>query len=293
MQASEINCEALKKKYTCPGGVKYPIHLTFDDGPRPGRTELVISALKKHDVTATFFVNGDLLTPGEKNYRDDNIRTLRRIIDAGYPIGSHGFHHIHHSKLSLGELKKDVELARGAGIGVVVDGVRQGEFLARPLLFRLPYGDGWHPLTHNKKNKEQVMQTLSENGFTHVGWPHDGRARGLHISDWERGLNYQDLLLKRICEFKGGIVLMHDSQLHTARGIDEWISAVKCLGHPIVSMEPFMQDKQSVQVCDAAEPMEPPEAPKEVPALLDILEGMYECDEDYAGDEDLPECEVD
>ena len=41
-----------------------------------------------------------------------------------------------------------------AGVGVTVDGIRQGEFLARPLIFRLLYGDGWHPLTTNNKNKE-------------------------------------------------------------------------------------------------------------------------------------------
>ena len=58
-------------------------------------------------------------------------------------------------------------------------------------------------------------------------------------------------------------------------------------------MEPFMSDKQSVQVCDAAEAMEPPKAPKEIPALINIIEGMYECPEDYDGSEDFPECEVD
>ena len=100
-------------------------------------------------------------------------------------------------------------------------------------------------------------------------------------------------LKRRICEFKGGIVLMHDSQIHTARGIDQWINAVKCIGHPLVSIDPFMNDKESVQVCDSAEQMEPPKAPKEVPNLMDILEGMYECPEDYDGNEDFPECEVD
>lgn len=270
------NCEALKKKYACANGATYPIHLTFDDGPAPGRTELVLAALKKHEVTATFFVNGDRLTPSSNRSYQKNIRTLRKIIDAGYPIGSHGFHHEHHSKMSREKLKRELQKARVAGLGVVVDGIRQGEFLTKPLLFRLPYGDGWHPLTTNPRNNEQVMSALKEMGFTHVGWPHNGGSRGLHISDWSRGKDYQDLLLKRICEFKGGIVLMHDIQPHTARGIDQWISAVKCLGHPITSIDPFLSDSQSVQVCEAAEPMEPPKAPEETESILEVFDHLGE-----------------
>jgi len=277
--AAEINCEALQNKYTCPGGAKYPIHLTFDDGPSPGRTELVLDALKKHDVTATFFVTGAKLDPKSSSYSEKNIRTLRKIIDGGFPIGSHGYLHEHHTKLSAKQLSEKLELARNAGVGVVVDGVRQGEFLSKPLLFRLPYGDGWHPLTTNPENNEQVMKGIHELGFTHVGWPHNGGSRGLHISDWARGKDYQDLLLKRICEFKGGIVLMHDIQIHTARGIDQWISAVKCLGHPIVSIDPFLKDEQSVQQCENVDKMKPPKAPSEVNSILEVIEHLGECHE--------------
>lgn len=276
--AVDINCESLQQQYKCPGGAKYPIHLTFDDGPSPGRTELVLEALKKHDVTATFFVTGEKLDPNSGAYSPNNIRTLRKIIDAGFPIGSHGYLHEHHTKLSAEDLKQKLELARNAGIGVVVDGVRQGEYLSKPLLFRLPYGDGWHPLTTNPQNNEQVMKGIHDLGFTHVGWPHNGGSSGLHISDWSRGKDYQDLLLKRICEFKGGIVLMHDIQKHTALGIDQWIEAVKCLGHPIVPIDPFMKDEQSVQQCENVEKMKPPAAPSEINSILDVMDHLGDCE---------------
>jgi peptidoglycan/xylan/chitin deacetylase (PgdA/CDA1 family) len=272
-----IDCESIKRKYTCSNGATYPIHLTFDDGPAPGRTELVLAALDKHNVSATFFVNGDRLTPngGNGNYIS-NIKTLRKIIDSGNPIGSHGFHHVHHSKMSKSKLLSEIERAKNAGVGIVVDGVRQGKFLTKPLLFRLPYGDGWHPLTHNKKNKDQVMEALKEAGFSHVGWPHNGSSRGLHISDWNRNKDHMDLLLKRICEFKGGIVLMHDVQPHTAKGIDHWISAVKCLGHPLTSIDSFLNDGQSVQLCEGAESLDPPKVPSEMDSILDIFDHVNE-----------------
>ena len=271
-------CQDLKRQYSCAGGKTYPIHLTFDDGPSPGRTELVLDALRQHSVTATFFVNGDRIDPNSSAYSDNNIRTLRKIIDAGYQIGSHGYHHVHHTQLKKDDLIRDLSKAKKAGVGVVVDGIRQGEFLTKPLLFRLPYGDGWHPLTTNSRNNEQVMSAIKELGFTHIGWPHNGGSRGLHISDWSRGKNYQDLLLRRICEFKGGIVLMHDNQLHTAKGIGKWIEAVKCLGHPIVPIDTFMSDEQSVQKCESSEVYEPPKTPSEVDAILDILDKFGECD---------------
>lgn len=277
---ADNNCAAIKKKYSCPGDRTFPIHLTFDDGPAPGRTELVLDALKKHNVTATFFVMGDRLDPKSSSYSDENIRILRRTIDEGHLIGSHGYHHEHHSNYNKEKLVADITKAKKAGIGVVVDGVKQGEYLSKPLLYRLPYGDGWHPLTENPSNSKMVMETLNEFGFTHVGWPIKGKTQGLHISDWSYGLNYKDLLLKRICSFEGGIVLMHDIQPHTAKGIDEWITAVKCVGHPIVDIAPFLKNSDSVQVCDNVEKMEPPTPPKETDSIFDILDKMSECDEE-------------
>ena len=61
------------------------IVLTFDDGPDPGGTEAVMSALAAHRSTATFFV---LLTR-VRAYRG----LLGEIVAAGHEIGLHGLDH--------------------------------------------------------------------------------------------------------------------------------------------------------------------------------------------------------
>ena len=291
---SKPSCSDIRRKYRCSGGATYPIHLTFDDGPVTGLTEKVLKALEKHQVPATFFVVGDRITPGAKHYSDDHIRTLRKVIDSGHLIGSHGFHHEHHSKIdNISELREKIRKAKKSGIGAKVDGIVQLSFLTEPLLFRLPYGDGWHPLTTNQDNKKQVMEILTSEGFSHIGWPNNGGSRGLHITDWKHGLDYQDLLLRRICEFKGGVVLMHDNQAHTAKGIDQWIEAVKCLGHPIVGLEPFFKNEKGVVICEGAKALSPPKAPKEVGDLMELINSLGECpltdEDDSIRDKD---CEV-
>ncbi|HRX48985.1 MAG TPA: polysaccharide deacetylase family protein [Spirochaetota bacterium] len=63
------------------------IYLTFDDGPDPESTPLIIDALKQHGFTATFFITG---TNGEQYPELVNL-----IKYSGNTIGMHGYNHIH------------------------------------------------------------------------------------------------------------------------------------------------------------------------------------------------------
>ena len=62
------------------------LYLTFDDGPDPESTPLILDILKAHDVTATFFCSGSrvLASPG----------LFARIAAGGHTIGNHGFSHL-------------------------------------------------------------------------------------------------------------------------------------------------------------------------------------------------------
>ena len=59
--------------------------LTFDDGPHPEQTPILLDALKRHDVKAVFFVIGNHV----KNHPD----LVKRIIDEGHLIGNHTMTH--------------------------------------------------------------------------------------------------------------------------------------------------------------------------------------------------------
>lgn len=59
--------------------------LTFDDGPDPVNTPLVLDFLSKHQAKATFFVLGQ--------YAEKYPQIIKRMADEGHEIGNHSFSH--------------------------------------------------------------------------------------------------------------------------------------------------------------------------------------------------------
>ena len=62
------------------------VFLTFDDGPVPEVTPLVLEILKKYNVKATFFCVGENV----QKYPD----VFNLLLKAGHAIGNHTFHHV-------------------------------------------------------------------------------------------------------------------------------------------------------------------------------------------------------
>ncbi|MBR2322568.1 MAG: polysaccharide deacetylase family protein [Clostridia bacterium] len=60
----------------------------------------IISVLKSHGVTATFFVGGC--------WADDNDKTLKDIVNSGFEIGNHGYFHKDHKKLSYEKNREEI-----------------------------------------------------------------------------------------------------------------------------------------------------------------------------------------
>jgi len=62
------------------------IFLSFDDGPHPRITPMVLDMLASHGAKASFFCIGDRVKrfPG----------IYQRIVDEGHAIGNHTFHHL-------------------------------------------------------------------------------------------------------------------------------------------------------------------------------------------------------
>ena len=61
------------------------IHLTFDDGPHPIATPIILQELKKRNIRATFF----LLGQNAQKFPD----LVRQIHTEGHQIGNHSFTH--------------------------------------------------------------------------------------------------------------------------------------------------------------------------------------------------------
>jgi peptidoglycan/xylan/chitin deacetylase (PgdA/CDA1 family) len=62
------------------------VYLTFDDGPTPGVTDVVLDLLKAHQAQATFFVIGKNVAAHPDLYQ--------RILAEGHTVGHHTMHHL-------------------------------------------------------------------------------------------------------------------------------------------------------------------------------------------------------
>jgi peptidoglycan/xylan/chitin deacetylase (PgdA/CDA1 family) len=99
------------------------VALTFDDGPNPDATPLILDALAQHGVKATFFILG--------RHAEQWPELVRRVAREGHAIGNHGYFHRKLHFKSPAWVRRDLELgtrAIEAACGV------------RPRLFRAPHG---------------------------------------------------------------------------------------------------------------------------------------------------------
>ena len=103
-------------------GAKPTIHLTFDDGPDPVWTPLVLSALRREEARATFFV----VAPLARRYPD----LVFSMLAEGHGVEFHCTEHVRHTERSYREIEEDTRAGLEALYSIGV----------RPKLWRPPWG---------------------------------------------------------------------------------------------------------------------------------------------------------
>ena len=99
------------------------IALTFDDGPCPASTPLLLSLLAQYQFTATFFVIG--------KKAEAYPELIQAILEQGHSIGNHSYRHdpflmLRSCTTLAGDIRAAQEVLKRSGV--------------RPLLFRPPVG---------------------------------------------------------------------------------------------------------------------------------------------------------
>jgi len=119
------------------------IYLTFDDGPTPEITSLVLALLLQHKAKATFFCLGSRIELFPE--------TIEEIKLAGHVIGNHGYQH---RSGFFTPIKKYVENAR------------KGAEISGSKLFRPPYGriTPWQ-IRKLKKDYRLILWTIMSMDF--------------------------------------------------------------------------------------------------------------------------------
>jgi len=104
-------------------GKKDGIYITFDDGPHPDNTPLILSILNKTKSKATFFMVGSEM----KKYPE----LVSAVIEQGHLIGYHSRNHRSLKKLTISEVIDDFSMAKSL----------EEKFNIKIKYYRPPYGD--------------------------------------------------------------------------------------------------------------------------------------------------------
>lgn len=180
--------------------------LTFDDGPWPGNTPAVLSALAHHCLKATFFPIGKHATY--------HTEILRQVAAAGHTIGSHTWSHADLSKKSFDDAKVEIEKGISA-VRWALEGAPSAPF------FRFP----------DLKHPPEMVTYLGERNIAIFSTDLDSFDFKMHKP--EQVINS---VLEKLQKRGKGIVLMHDFQRHTAEAIETLLDQLKLKGYQIVHM---------------------------------------------------------
>ena len=165
-------------------GDKKVVALTFDDGPNPDATPLILDTLREKGVKATFFVLG--------SHAERWPDLVLRIAHDGHQLGNHGYFH---RKL---QFKSPFYVSRDIRLGIRA--IKRAGAPA-PRYFRAPHGfrSPW------------TTPIASSYGERTVGWS---------LGVWDSDRPGVDEIVRRTLEgvSPGSIILLHDGDGYNADG---------------------------------------------------------------------------
>jgi peptidoglycan-N-acetylglucosamine deacetylase len=208
------------------GSGRRVVTFTFDDGPFPETTPVVLHVLAKHNVHATFFWIARYLD-GDSDRAKASRKTALAVREAGHLIGNHTHDH---ARLTV--------LSRADALAQMTDGAESIERAVgiRPTVFRPPFG----------QLDAYTEGLVREQNLTVVLW--NIEVEDLHNDDAEA---MADSLETQIDFAGGGIVLLHDIRFTTADALDKvltWLDKRRydpakpaAVGYDVVDFADFMR----------------------------------------------------
>lgn len=181
------------------------VYLTFDDGPDPENTPVVLDILQKNNIKATFFVLGTEILKSPE--------LLKRIYAEGHAIGNHSYNHVYRD-LYRSATTYTEQLQQ-------TDQVIKSIITVRPRISRAPGGSAG-------SFTKSYWDALQAQGYIEVGW---------NISSGDASRADADKILNNIRHqtekntflWSHAIVLMHDGRGHeeTVKALPQIINFYK------------------------------------------------------------------
>lgn len=176
------------------------VALTFDDGPKKGKTEELLDILREKSVKATFFMIGAQV--------EENAELVKRIAEEGHQIGIHTYSHVDLACLTEAEQKEEIkksEMAVEAVIGPT------------DLELRPPYG----------KMNNGLEDWI---GMPVILWSVD-------TVDW-KGTAASEIIRETVEDVRDGdIILMHDISEHGAEAAAGIIDELQRIGYTFLTVD--------------------------------------------------------
>ncbi len=182
--------------------------ITFDDGPNPSTTHMVLEELKKREVKATFFLVG-------KNV-DAFPDSVKKIRDEGHELANHSYSHP--ALKNMPEEKVRTEIFRCQESIEKASGVKA-------VWFRPPYG-----------SFSQKQQPISTDYHLSVAlW-------SLDPLDWKKPGS--SIVTQRVLSQSnpGSIILLHDIHKQTAEAVPAILDGLLERDYTFATMSEFLGD---------------------------------------------------
>jgi peptidoglycan/xylan/chitin deacetylase (PgdA/CDA1 family) len=208
-QVLHESCRYESEINTAPPARK--VALTFDDGPMPGETDIILDTLKRYGIHATFFMIGQ-----QARKHPELVERVRA--EGHHVVANHSWDHPNFHTLDATAQALEVEKAEQA---MAQD--------MEPKLFRYPYGNA----------SCETNALLRSRGYRIVGWhvdscdwafdhtgsvdPKEATICGV-LPQFHH--DYAGHVLATIRAHHGGIVLMHEIHPNTIRSLDAIIQSV-------------------------------------------------------------------
>jgi peptidoglycan/xylan/chitin deacetylase (PgdA/CDA1 family) len=185
----------------------HEVVITFDDGPLPPSTDMILDTLASQCVKATYFLVGQMAHAYPS--------MVRRIYNEGHTIGTHSQNHPHaFERLSRQRVEREVD----GGINSVTAAL--GDANALSPFFRIPGLGRTTAIERFLESKQLVI------------WSAD-----VDTDDWWRGSSPEAIVrraMRRLNAKGRGIILMHDIHHKTAMALPILLKELKANGYNVV-----------------------------------------------------------
>ncbi|MET3731410.1 polysaccharide deacetylase family protein [Moheibacter stercoris] len=191
------------------------IALTFDDGPHPVYTPLVLDILKQHQAKASFFLIG-------KN-AEKYPYLVERIFEEGHTIGNHSYSHSN----TIGFSSKNQWIQEIQSTNLVIQKI----IGKTPKLFRPPFGI----------TTPHLGLALKQTKMTSIGWNH---------RTFDTAQKNVDAIVRKLEQNvqAGSIILLHDSHERIQPLLEQLLTKLANKNLSFVSLNELLDEKSYLEV---------------------------------------------